>query len=157
MAGHNLSNASMPSIDDLQSWANDQELARSQLKAIFTALESQQEETMNWATEALENMGRPLVTDTAWLGSVASSQSADAAYWAVTLLGRSDDSIDSVQDSIANVFLDSQSTPACRRRAIAALAKVHTRSKATESAIQSALKSDDSQLAGAAKEILQSV
>ncbi len=157
MAGQNFSNASLPSIDDLQSWANDQELARSQLKAIFAALESEQEEPMNWATEALENMGPPPKKDIAWLGTVASSQAADAAYWAVTLLGRSDDPIDSVQDSIANAVLDSQSTPAIRRRAISALAKVRTRSKATESAIQSALKSDDSQLVGAAREILQSV
>jgi hypothetical protein len=157
MAGHNLSNASLPSIDDLQSWANDQELARSQLRAIVAALQSEQEEPMNWATEALENMGPPLKTDIAWLGTVASSGSADAVYWAVTLLGRSDDSIDAVQDSIANAVLNLQATPACRRRAISALAKVSTRSKATDSAIQSALKSDDSQLAGAAREILQSV
>lgn len=157
MAGHNASNSPLPSIDDLQSWANDQDLARSQLKAIFAALESEQEEPMNWATEALENMGPPLMTDIAWLGTVASSKSPDAVYWAVTLLGRSDDPIDSVQDSIAGAVLASQSTPVIRRRAISALAKVQTRSKATESAIQSALKSDDSQLAGTAREILQSV
>jgi flavin-binding protein dodecin len=157
MAGQNARNVSLPSIDDLQLWANDQELARSQLKAIFAALESGQEEFVNWATEALENMGPPLATDMNWLGSIASSQSADAVYWAITLLGRSEESIDSVQDALAKAIVNSQSTVAIRRRAISALAKVHIKSKATELAIQSALKSDDSQLVSAAREIFQPV
>ncbi len=157
MAGQNASNVSLPSIDDLQLWANDQELARPQLKAIFASLESGQEESVNWATEALENMGPPLATDMNWLGSITSSPSMDTVYWAITLLGRSDESLDSVQDAVANAIVNSRSTVAIRRRAMSALAKVRVKSEATELAIQSALKSDDSQLVSAAREILQPV
>ena len=157
MAGRNLSDVMVPSIDDLQSWANDEDLACTNLTEIFAAIQSEQEELVNWATEALENMGPPLKSDIVWLGEIASNDSPDVIYWAVTLLGRSEDSIDSVQDALTRVFVAAKSTPTNRRRAILALAKVLTRNSNTELAIQSALNSDDSQLVSVAKEILQSV
>jgi len=157
MAGRNLSDVMVPSIDDLQSWANDEDLACTNLTEIFAAIQSEQEELVNWATEALENMGPPLKSDIVWLGTIASSDCANVGYWAITLLGRSEDSIDTVQDALTRVFMASESTPTIRRRAILALGKVHTRNSATELAIQSALNSDDSQLVSMAKEILQSV
>jgi len=156
MAGRNLSDVVVPSIDALQSWANDQDLARTHLKELFATIQSEQEEPVNWATEAFENMGPPLKSDIVWLGEIASNDSPDVVYWAVTLLGRSEDSVDSVQGALTRVFMAAESTPANRRRAILALAKVHTRNSSTEFAIQSAMNSNDSQLVSVAKEILQS-
>jgi hypothetical protein len=157
MAGLNLSDVATPSVEDLRSWANDEELARKHLKSIVAAIESDQEELASWATEALENMGPPLASDINWLGAVASNGSDDVVYWAATLLGRCEEAIDSVQDSLTSIVVSSKSTLSCRRRALAALSKVHTKNDATKQAIHSALNSGDSQLVSLANEILKSV
>jgi len=157
MAKRESINAKIPSNDELQAWANDSERAQENLRGLLAAIEAGQEESANWATEALENMGPPSASDIGLLGSLASSRSADLVYWSVTLLARCDDFIDSIQDDLAKVVVAEESTAPVRRRAMTALAKVRSRNASTESAIQSATSSSDSQLANLAKEILQPV
>jgi len=155
MATYESENPNVPTNGELQTWANDSDAARANVKSLFAAIQCAQEEAVNWATEALENMGPPSVGDIGWLGSVISSSSTDAVYWAITLLARCDDSIDAVQDYLAKIVASNESSTITRRRAITALAKVHARSDATESAIKIAMNSGDSQLANLAKELLQ--
>ena len=155
MATYKSENTPVPTANDLQTWANDSDAARANVKGLLAAIQGTQEEAINWATEALENMGPPSADDIGWLGSVTSCSSADAVYWAVTLLSRCDDSIDAVQDDLAKIVASNESIASTRRRAITALAKVYARSDATESAIRIAMISGDSQLANLAKELLQ--
>ncbi|MBU6173158.1 MAG: hypothetical protein KGQ60_05105 [Planctomycetes bacterium] len=71
----------------LEQYANDPELARSNIACLFESLVAD-ESRQNYAVEALENCGAPEISQIPVLLHALSSGESLAVYWASTLLGR---------------------------------------------------------------------
>jgi len=80
----------------LEKYANDPELARSNIASLFEALAAD-ESRQNYAVESLENCGPPEISQIPVLLKALSGGDSLAVYWASTLLGRvlSDGSVES--------------------------------------------------------------
>jgi HEAT repeat protein len=129
----------MPTIEvsQLQVWANDPEQAIVNIKTLLNSIGSEDQSTVDWATEALENCGEPRSEDAAWIASQLSSDTADVAYWAATLLGRLGEGISGFQKTLVAVAIDSKRTANVRQRAIWALGRIPNLNNETVTALQS--------------------
>jgi hypothetical protein len=72
----------------LAEYAQHPELALQNLAELLSLLESDDESSMNFANEALENCGPPECKDIDFLLKKVTSEHALVVYWASTLLGR---------------------------------------------------------------------
>jgi HEAT repeat protein len=113
-----------------------------------------QESVQQWAVAALEELGPPPTDSIPQLTKLVSSNDPLTAYWAITLLGRAEDSATTCQDELATALNDS-ATPNVRERAAWALGKIHATSPIATAALEKAVNSDQPRLARLAKTALE--
>ncbi len=147
----------MPTVEvsQLQLWANDSEQAIANIKTLLTSIVSEDQSTVDWATEALENCGPPRKDDAEWLAKQLFSDTADVSYWAATLLGRMGEDVSEYQTSLVKLALDSKRTANVRQRAVWALGRISNLSNETKIALQSLRKNKSlEQIAAMAEMVL---
>ncbi len=136
----------LPSADALQAWANSPDTARSNLPSIFSCL-SAEESRAEWAAEALENCGKPLETDIAFLAEATMTTEGDVAFWACKLLGRLGVVANDSQSALCSVLLSEQTSAASRHQAAIALGVIGKLNAMSREALQKASESKDPRLA----------
>lgn len=78
----------MPVPEQLTQYLNSPELALQNLDALFAVVASEDEASIELATEALENCGVPPATCSTTLHKTLLHGNSQAVYWAATLVGR---------------------------------------------------------------------
>lgn len=114
-----------PQLDELQKLANDPELARQSLAAIARALTNEDEETRNWAIEALENMGPPPLEESDGIVDWTRQHSTLVACWGCKLIGRLEENANRYQQDLVRL-VQSHDSLEVRQEAAAALGKLGT-------------------------------
>ncbi len=109
-----------------------------------------------FAVAALEDLGPPLAADIPPLIKLVDSPDALAAYWAITLLGRSGkNAAEAVAVLVASV--ESSADLSVRQRAAWALGKIGPAAGAARGTLKRAAGQGDERLARLAKEALESI
>jgi len=123
---------------------------------LVTACGDADDRVREFAVAALEDLGTPSTADVAPLIKLVDSPDPLAAYWAITLLGRSGkDAAEAVAVLVACV--ESSSDPSVRQRAAWALGKIGPAAKAALGTLKRAAGQGDERLARLAKESLESI
>ncbi|MDG2381361.1 MAG: HEAT repeat domain-containing protein [Pirellulaceae bacterium] len=104
------------------------------------------EMTREWATAALEEIGAPLVDTIPDLIRLVDNDSPNVAYWAITLLGRSEESAEQACDSLAKLICSDRDL-SLRERAVWAVAKIGHQSPTLLDALKTASQSNHERLA----------
>lgn len=151
----------MSSPEDLEKYLNDAELATAHLPELFEGLIETDSEAANYAVEAFENCGPPLVESIQLLCERSQDKNSLVSYWACTLLGRaiqeglvtidksnslsqasahSEKSTgDTVLKSLCNVIGDVQYDSSTRERAMVALSNSGELNAATRAFLETQL------------------
>ena len=123
---------------------------------LVTACGDADDRVREFAVAALEDLGIPSTADIAPLIKLVDSPDPLAAYWAITLLGRSGkDAAEAVAVLVACV--ESSNEPSVRQRAAWALGKIGSAAKAAVGTLKRAAGGGDERLARLAKESLESI
>jgi hypothetical protein len=139
-------------VEHLQVWANDPDLARSNLRTIFECLD-EGESLIDWANEALENCGPSLPKDHAFLAEQLQSVSSDRAYWACKVLARSSTAAQEHQAAICAIAVQPSTPEAVRIQAMLALQKIDGLSLESRTAVERLVSDESSKIAALAKQI----
>jgi HEAT repeat protein len=91
--------------------------------ALVSTLRTSDPATREWLATALETLGPPASTQIGELTKLAGDPSLDAAYWAITLLGRAGSDAASAVGALVNILRDSEES-ALRERAAWALGNI---------------------------------
>jgi HEAT repeat protein len=121
--------------------------------ALLGALRNADAQTMDWCVAALEELGPPPASQVKELIKLANDKSVDAAYWAITLLGRAGRDADSAVSTLTAV-LQSSHEAAVRERAAWALGKIGPAARSAVSALRTAAADAEPRLARLAKQAL---
>jgi hypothetical protein len=113
----------------LAAYAQHPELALQNLPELLALLDSSDENARNYATEALENCGKPTPDQIPWLVRELNSSQASRIYWSATLLGRLGDEIEAthrcdIQTELAKTACNSSIDLAARERSAWALGEL---------------------------------
>ena len=114
----------------LLEYAQNPELAIQNLHELFHLLETEDETSQNYATEALENCGPPNRENLADLQQRLQSNTSSEVYWASTLLGRARallvemGSVASVQNELFRVVAKKSFELSARERAAWAISEL---------------------------------
>jgi len=123
---------------------------------LVTACGDADDRVREFAVAALEDLGPPLATDIPTLIKLVDSPDALAAYWAITLLGRSGkNAAEAVAVLVACV--ESSADLSVRQRAAWALGKIGPAAKAALGTLKRAADGGDERLARLAKESFESI
>ena len=123
---------------------------------LVTACGDADDRVREFAVAALEDLGIPSTADIAPLIKLVDSPDPLAAYWAITLLGRSGkDAAEAVAVLVACV--ESSNEPSVRQRAAWALGKIGPAAKAALGTLKRAAGQGDERLARLADEALESI
>lgn len=114
------------------------------------------ENVRDWATSALEGLGSPQESDIKPLISFLRHTSQDAAYWAVTLLGRLGGAGAEAVPELTRI-IEGRHEPELRRRAAWALGKIGAPAAAARGVLQVAAQSSDPRLAALAREAIAEI
>jgi hypothetical protein len=114
------------------------------------------DETAKWAVAALEDLGPPSAADIPTLIKLVDSTDPLAAYWAITLLGRSGkNAAEAVAVLVACV--ESSADLSVRQRAAWALGKIGPAAAAARSTLKRAAGQGDERLVRLANEALEAI
>jgi HEAT repeat protein len=123
---------------------------------LVTACGDADERVREFAVAALEDLGPPLAVDIPTLIKLVDSPDPLAAYWAITLLGRSGkNAVEAVAVLVASV--ESSAEPSVRQRAAWALGKIGPAAGAARGTLKRAAGQGDERLARLANEALQAI
>ncbi len=139
-----------------QALAQMGERARPAAMALVDALRTADPTTREWCTAALEELGPPLPEQVDELIVLAGGDSLDAAYWAITLLGRAGEIAATAVDTLTTILRDSTET-ALRERAAWALGQLGPAARSAEPALREAAASQEPRLSRLAKESLEAI
>jgi hypothetical protein len=145
--------SNVPSLDQLQQWANTPDLARDNLRSILSAVE-QREPLIDWANEALENCGSPEVSELEFLNRQLASSCEDVVYWSCKLIARMGALANGCQESLCRVLANDKHPDAVKQQALLALGKVGELKPSCVAAIRVCSEVAKPQLATLAKQIL---
>lgn len=140
-------------IARLQALANDPEAAAKVAVELIDCVVDADEEVRNWASEALENLETPLVSEAANIAKHVSNSADDAAFWALKLLGRLGEEVRSQEAQIAAALKPERSL-VVQQNAAWALGKTGFESSSTRSLLEKAAESVDARLSQLAKQAL---
>lgn len=121
----------MPTVTDLQSWANDPPSARRHLSELLGLLVNPDDERHAWAQEALENCGPPNPEQVPWLVTQLQSSHSDTQYWAATLLGRAGAAARTATSALQTTIATGKASAAVMQRVAWALAEIESTSTAS--------------------------
>ncbi len=144
----------VPSLDQLQIWANDPDSARSNLRSLLTAVE-RDEALLDWATEALENCGSPDAKELAFLNQQLASPSEDVVYWSCKLIARMGASANGCQESLCRMLGNDKHSDAVKQQVLNALGKIGELKPSCVAAIRVCSQVAEPKLAGLAQQILE--
>jgi HEAT repeat protein len=130
--------------------------ARGAAVSLARAAGDEDESVGEWAAAALEGLGPPAVDELRELVRLFSDTNGDAAYWAITLIGRLAEEGAGAVPNLMTALSDSQ-IPAVRQRAAWALGKIGQPAAAALPALQAAGASDDPRLARLAAEAIDAI
>jgi len=130
--------------------------ARPAAVALVRVCGSADDAVREWAAAALEELGPPPPGQIGELIELARDQSLDAAYWAVTLLGRAGDNAAPAVATLAEVIRGS-TEPSVRERAAWALGKIGPAAEAAGPALREAAASDEPRLRRLAEKALEAL
>jgi len=99
------------------------DMARPAAVALVSACADESESVREWAVAALEGLGPPDAADVEQLRVFVRHESAEAAYWAITLLGRAGAAAGVAVGELTGALRD-HAAPAVRQRAAWALGKI---------------------------------
>lgn len=122
--------------------------------ALVEACATDDEETLEWVTSALEDLGPPPASDVAPLAALVGDPSLDVAYWAATLLGRLHEEAEPAVSALAGA-LEAHPEMAVRQRAAWALGMIGPKAAGARAALEKAAGSEDRRLASLAREALE--
>lgn len=112
-----------------------------------------EESVQVWAVAALEELGPPAGEHVEALSKLATDPQAIVAYWAITLLGRLEESAASAEPVLAERVLNATDA-SVRERAVWALGKIGPQSNSAVEALRVAAGSDSNRLANMAQAVL---
>jgi HEAT repeat protein len=124
--------------------------------ALVSALRNADASTREWCVAALEELGPPPITQIADLVNMTREDSLDAAYWAVTLLGRAGNDAAPTVPTLVEV-LQSSPESAVRERAAWALGKIGTAAVTAVPALREAAAGSNPRLARLAQQALDQI
>lgn len=125
------------SIDQLRQLANDPQATLAQLPAVLISLSCQDEERIQWASEALENCGVPSTLQVNELISMLKHNDALVASWTCKLLARMEQFASAAQPQLVELLI-SHSDQLVREEAARALGVQAELSSAARSALEQA-------------------
>lgn len=140
-------------LEAAEKLARLESAARAAAVPLVEACASDNEQVRDWVVAALEGLGPPGIDDVDRLAALAKHASLDAAYWAVTLLGRLKDAAAAAVPALAEALDDYPDMPV-RQRAAWALGQIGPAASAAREALQRAADGDDRRLARLASEAL---
>ncbi len=112
--------------------------------------------TREWCAAALEDIGPPLAAQIPELMKLADDKSLDAAYWAITLLGRAGNDAAPAVSTLIHTVQESQE-PVLRERATWALGKLGPVATSAVPALREAAESNEPRLMRLAKQALDAI
>jgi HEAT repeat protein len=124
--------------------------------ALVAALRTADTPTREWCAAALEELGPPSTSHIRELAELAGDESLDAAYWAITLLGRANSDAGLAVPALIKT-LQYSSELALRERAAWALGKLGPAAKSAAASLQEAAASGEPRLARLAKQALAKI
>lgn len=124
--------------------------------SLVKAVGDQDEEVVNSATEALENLGPPRVEDAAELAKLLHAPQSDMGYWAATLLGRLGDQAATAVKSLAAV-VTAHPQLAVRERSAWALGQIGPAARPAKEVLEAVTRGDAPRLARLARESLEQI
>ena len=127
--------------------------AASAAVPLVTTCETDDEQLREWVTAALESLGPPEESDVARLAALVGRPSLDVAYWAATLLGRSEAGAAPAVPHLAQA-LTTHPEMAVRQRAAWALGRIGPAADAARDALAQAAQSPDRRLSRLAREAI---
>jgi HEAT repeat protein len=127
--------------------------ARGAAVALVEACATDDDQLRDWIAAALEALGPPDAADVPKLAALVGSSSLDAAYWAVTLLGRLDAEAAPAVPKLIEALASHPEMPV-RQRAAWALGKIGPAAGAARDALTLAAESPDPRLANLVREAL---
>jgi HEAT repeat protein len=126
--------------------------------ALIRAAADEDEEVAEWSVAALEDLGPPCEADLPGLAELLTHTPADTAYWAATLIGRSEAAAATCTGPLSDALQNHRET-AVRERIAWALGRIGPAASAAAATIE-ALASEPNcppRLARACREALQSI
>lgn len=130
--------------------------ARPAAVALVSCCRDSDERVSECAAAALEEMGPPALEDLPRLAELLSSENADIAYWAATLLGRLEAGGARAVERLA-ATLRGNPHPQVQQRAAWALGMIRQSGSGAREALQHASESHDPRLARLAQQALQQI
>jgi HEAT repeat protein len=124
--------------------------------ALVNALRMADAPTREWCTAALEELGPATTTQIADFVNLARNTSLDAAYWAITLLGRAGDRAAPAVPTLINLLQCSPES-ALRERAAWALGKLGPTAATAVPALRIAAAGNDPRLARLAQQAIGAI
>jgi HEAT repeat protein len=129
------------------------DMARPAAVALVAACADPSESVREWAVAALEGLGPPDAADIEPLTVLVRRESADVAYWAITLLGRAGPAA-AVAVGGLSAALRGHAASAVRERAAWALGKIGPAAAVAIDDLEAAAAGDDPRLARLAQRAL---
>jgi hypothetical protein len=111
---------------------------------------------LEWAAEALENLGAPPANATERLSGLLGHATADAGYWAATLLGRLGANGSAAVPALVTA-LERSPHASVRERAAWALGEIGPGASAASEALEQAAQSGDARLARLSQAALEQI
>jgi len=130
--------------------------ARPAAVPLVRACAEQSEEVSEWVVAALEEIGPPRASDVADLARLVGDPNADVAYWAVTLLGRSQSDAAPAVGALAAAVSDAPEM-SVRQRAAWALGQIGPPAAGAIDALRRAESHEDARLARLARQALERI
>ena len=140
-------------LDAAEKLARLEADARPAAVALVAACETDDEQLRDWVVTALEGLGPPDAGDVPKLAALIDSSSLDAAYWAVTLLGRLENQAAPAVPKLATALANHPELPV-RERAAWALGKIGPQAAAARDALTNAAQAPEVRLATLARDAL---
>jgi len=132
------------------------EKAKPAAPALAKNAGSAEETVREWAVAALEGLGPPRIDDQKALRELVLADCAEAAYWAITLLGRLEAEAGPAVPELTEALKQSP-YPQNRQRAAWALGKIGPAASDALPALKAAANEADPRLARLAKRAVQSI
>jgi HEAT repeat protein len=124
--------------------------------ALVAALRTADASTREWCAAALEELGPPPAAQVSELIRLAGDKSIDAAYWAITLLGRAGKDAAPAVGTLVTI-LQSSPESALRERAAWALGRLGPAATIAAPTLREAAASNESRLSRLAKQSLDAI
>lgn len=144
--------ASPLSLAALQELSREPALAASQLRSLLATLAEPDEEQRAWASDCLEQVEAPAISDVEPIATLCMHENAAMASWACKLMGRTGNA--QFEKLLAQTVAEHAST-VVRQQAALALQHFVPLSTSTKQALSQAAKSNDERLQRLATQALE--